>query len=377
MQKLNKNAKNMAQEDKRQNEIIRIQKKQNNFVMLDKGFIEDERLSWKAKGILTYLLSKPDGWKVIVGDIVKHSPDGKGAIYSGLRELKKWGYYKKEPVRDEKGMIIRWESIVYECPNEENKNNTPQDKKSTKNNEKSPIITPLTNFQYMENQDIDNSFMENRERNNINISNNQFHQNDISIYPDDPNNEAPPNPPITDKIDTANNIIKTFTPDEVAQKISLDELKNKYEDKHEELNLLFDCVCEVLTVDNPHTPTFRISKQNIPFVTVKNTFMQLEKAHFEYVIDCLNKNDNKFKINKNTKSYLMTSLFHAPRTITYYFNRAFKQKPPVKDKFADFFEKAKNKTYATFHDDSHDFADSNDFDSIDSIFDDDSNMITT
>ncbi len=47
-------------EDKRLNEIIRVKKCQNNFVMMDKTFLEDTRLSFKAKGILAYLLSKPD-----------------------------------------------------------------------------------------------------------------------------------------------------------------------------------------------------------------------------------------------------------------------------------------------------------------------------
>jgi ABC-type lipopolysaccharide export system ATPase subunit len=93
MQK-NFNAK-MAGDEKRQNEIIRIQKKRNNFVMLDKGFLDDPRLSFKAKGILAYLLSKPDNWKVIVKDLINHSQDGKKAVYSGLRELKNTAITKK------------------------------------------------------------------------------------------------------------------------------------------------------------------------------------------------------------------------------------------------------------------------------------------
>jgi hypothetical protein len=59
----------------------------------------------------------------------------------------------------------------------------------------------------------------------------------------------------------------------------------------------------------------------MPFLAVKNVFLEIEKKHIEYVIDCLNKNDNKFKINQNTKSYLMTSLFNSTRTISYYFEK--------------------------------------------------------
>lgn len=42
------------------NGIIRVEKHTKNFVILNKVFLEDKRLSFKSKGILTYLLSKPD-----------------------------------------------------------------------------------------------------------------------------------------------------------------------------------------------------------------------------------------------------------------------------------------------------------------------------
>ena len=114
-------------------EVIRIKKHSNNYVILDKTFLEDDGLTWKAKGILTYLLSRPDGWEVRVSDLVKHSQDGKTAVYSALKELKEAGYYQKVPVRDEKSRIIRWESTVSELPmtdqeNEESKDNCAENK---------------------------------------------------------------------------------------------------------------------------------------------------------------------------------------------------------------------------------------------------------
>lgn len=104
-------------EDKRLNKIIRIRRCPNNFVTMDKTFLEDTRLSFKATGILAYLLSKPDNWKVIVKNLVNYSADGKASVYAGLKELKECGYYQKVPVRDEKGRkILRWESTIYEVP---------------------------------------------------------------------------------------------------------------------------------------------------------------------------------------------------------------------------------------------------------------------
>ncbi len=105
-------------EDKKSNEIIRVERVPNGYATMDKRFLEDDRLSFKAKGILAYLLSKPNNWKVIVWDLVQHCKDGKTSVYAGLKELKECGYYKKVPVRSEDGTrIVRWESTVYEVPN--------------------------------------------------------------------------------------------------------------------------------------------------------------------------------------------------------------------------------------------------------------------
>lgn len=45
-------------EDKRSDEVIRVRKSPNRFVVMDKTFLEDSRLSYKAKGILAYLLKE-------------------------------------------------------------------------------------------------------------------------------------------------------------------------------------------------------------------------------------------------------------------------------------------------------------------------------
>jgi len=153
----------MGKEDKRLNEVIRIQKRPNGFVMLDKGFIENENLSWKAKGILAYLLSKPDNWKVIIKDLVNHSTDGKAAVYSGLKELSEQGYYKKVPVRDSKGKrISHWEGTISEVPME-SLENTPS--------------SLLTDFQEIDNQDVENQDIDNRTRLNKDFNKKDF--NDI------------------------------------------------------------------------------------------------------------------------------------------------------------------------------------------------------
>jgi DnaD/phage-associated family protein len=98
--------------------IFRINKdKENPYVMLDKRCINREDLSFKAKGIWAYLMSKPDTWTVMFEDIVKHSADGKDSVRAGLKELEDAGYIVKSQERNQDGTFSGYTYTVFETPN--------------------------------------------------------------------------------------------------------------------------------------------------------------------------------------------------------------------------------------------------------------------
>lgn len=102
--------------------IIRINKnKENPYVMLNKTALNDDKLSWKAKGIFAYLMSKPDDWICKVEDLKKHAKDGADSVKAGLRELREHGYMIKRPIRDNKNVIVEWEEALFETPQDEAK----------------------------------------------------------------------------------------------------------------------------------------------------------------------------------------------------------------------------------------------------------------
>ena len=101
--------------------IIRVSKdSENPYVMMNKLFLSETKLSWKAKGVLSYLLSKPDDWKVIIESLIKQSTDGECSTRSALKELKEFNYLQRYPVFIDK-VIDHWESVVYEMPNQKQK----------------------------------------------------------------------------------------------------------------------------------------------------------------------------------------------------------------------------------------------------------------
>ena len=87
-----------------------------NFTVLSNATLEDKRLSWEAKGLLAYLLSKPDDWHVNVKHhLVKESPSAKkDKVYTLLNELRKFGYADVEKVRDSGGEFSGTTWIIYD-----------------------------------------------------------------------------------------------------------------------------------------------------------------------------------------------------------------------------------------------------------------------
>ncbi|MGD3975813.1 hypothetical protein QT568_22435, partial [Xanthomonas citri pv. citri] len=97
--------------------VFRVYKETGNFVTVHKNFIHDDNLSWKAKGILLYLLSRPDDWQIYESELVRHSTDGLSGLKTGIKELEKVGYIQRTRKRDDKGRLKEYEYAVYEKPN--------------------------------------------------------------------------------------------------------------------------------------------------------------------------------------------------------------------------------------------------------------------
>ncbi|MFW5800117.1 MAG: DnaD domain protein [Spirochaetota bacterium] len=105
--------------------IIRVKHNQD-YVVMNKTGLADPDLSFKAKGILAFLLSKPDNWKCRRKHLAKVGPDGITAVRTGLKELREKGYLESKAIRDEEGKIKEWESIIREVPKKPSEKETAQ-----------------------------------------------------------------------------------------------------------------------------------------------------------------------------------------------------------------------------------------------------------
>ena len=96
--------------------IIR-QKRKDRFSIINNKIIEDKQISFKARGLLIYMLSKPDDWKFYPDELAKHSDkDGVKAINTALQEMESVGYLVRKRKRDNKGHFKGIDYLLYETP---------------------------------------------------------------------------------------------------------------------------------------------------------------------------------------------------------------------------------------------------------------------
>jgi hypothetical protein len=134
-------------------------KNQTLYTIVPNSVAKSPDLTWKAKGLLLYLLSLPEDWVVYKSELHNHSLDGRAATCSAFDELEKNGYILSVELRAADGRFKGCEYVIYPAPQldfpiAENRisekriseNRTLQKKDSTKKEDtNTPIIPkPLT-----------------------------------------------------------------------------------------------------------------------------------------------------------------------------------------------------------------------------------------
>ncbi|MEB8798857.1 DNA-binding protein, partial [Bacillus cereus] len=150
--------------------IVRVEKNKNYSVVNNTG-LRDERLSWKAKGILAYILTLPDDWVFYREELATHAKDGLDSLRSGMKELKEYGYLQRIPIRNDKNKIVSWETVIHEVPQVEPLEGFPPV-------EEPPMENPLVENPPVENPELLNTNIPNTNKLNTNIQNTNYYHDD-------------------------------------------------------------------------------------------------------------------------------------------------------------------------------------------------------
>jgi hypothetical protein len=85
------------------------------YLTMDRRAVNDSRLSFRARGVLAWLLDKPDGWRAAADQIANGAPEGRDAIRTVLRELEECGYLVRRKHRSSTGTWAT-EHVLFEHP---------------------------------------------------------------------------------------------------------------------------------------------------------------------------------------------------------------------------------------------------------------------
>lgn len=96
--------------------IVKIVKRENPYIQIDKTGINDNRLSWGASGLLTYLIGRPEDWKINLNHLATvKDKDKKDKTRGYLNELREFEYCHYFEIR-KSGKIIENFYLVFEIP---------------------------------------------------------------------------------------------------------------------------------------------------------------------------------------------------------------------------------------------------------------------
>ena len=100
--------------------IFRRAPRDRNFTILPNAMIEDANLSWGARGVLSYLLSRPDNWTIRFTDLLRRGTSGRDQLRGYLAELRDAGYLLTEALKDERGRFVGKQVMAFDMPRHAN-----------------------------------------------------------------------------------------------------------------------------------------------------------------------------------------------------------------------------------------------------------------
>ena len=90
--------------------------KVSGYAVIAKHHLKNKALSYKAKGLMTFMLCVPDDWDYSMVGLAVLASDGIDGVRSGIKELEKHGYLTRRRIRDAGGKLSDIEYTIHEIP---------------------------------------------------------------------------------------------------------------------------------------------------------------------------------------------------------------------------------------------------------------------
>ena len=277
--------------------VFRVERT-GDYTVMRNFHLKDKRLSLKAKGLLSQMLSLPDDWDYTLSGLSYINRESKDAIRSAVNELETAGYIRRRQTTDASGKFAANEYTIFERPIE---GEPMLDKPLSEN----PItVNPSAVNPLPENPTQLNTKKSNTQKQNTHGSNTDsipFRETAAVIPPERKGRDAMS---VTEIENYRELILENIEYDYLCR-----EFATYREDLDEIVELMVETVCA-------RRKTTRIAGSDFPHEVVRSRFLKLDSEHIRFVMDSLQKNTTEVR---NMKQYLLTVLFNASTTISNYY----------------------------------------------------------
>ena len=302
--------------------VFRIEKNKNYTVMAN-YHLRDISLSLKAKGLLSLMLSLPEGWDYTTKGLACICKDGVDSICSTVKELEKAGYVQRRRLRNELGHLTEIEYTILEKPirtasSEESTLPDSSSKAGTPPKREKPVLdypvldNPELAFPEQEEPEQAIPEQEEPEQENpaqLNIQESITEKLNTDLSSKDsffPSTEAVPvnrQVPLTDG---------RTERERIREQIEYKIMRDRY--GQEQIDELVEIMLEVAM---NRSPTIRIGREaEYATAYVQDRFSRITSMHIERVCDGIRDNHTQVR---NTKAYLLAALFNAVSTLDSYY----------------------------------------------------------
>ena len=274
--------------------VFRVEKTRDYTVMAN-HHLKDRRLSLRAKGLLSVMLSLPEEWDYTLKGLSIISKEGVDAIAESVKELERAGYVLRSRQRDEQGRLRGMEYVIYERPQQPGMNPPTREKpvQVKPAQEKPTQVSPAQDKPEQAAPAQENPPQSIPQKEIINKSSTQASNPDRI-------NPAPPS-----DMESVRRLVK--------RNMSYDVLIQDERFPAGRLDEIVDLITETLCSKRE---TICVAGDEYPARAVKDKLLRLNSLHIEYVLNCLDRNTTQVR---NIKKYLLAALFNAPSTIDSYY----------------------------------------------------------
>ena len=322
--------------------------KTKDYTIMANHHLKNRDLSLKAKGLLSVMLSLPEGWHFTVHGLVSICKEGRDSISGAVRELEEAGYIVRHRLRDKEGHINGLEYIIYETPQKPESGGPDGDKTPVEveadtgeaeaaqevngeNRTESHSASPVTEKPFME--EVTAIPAEKAPRTAEPRSDCPITENPLSVRP---MSERPSVLLNTNRVKTKEPKTKSLTtqvtnpsyPSNQEQQDKVEQVRQEVRqqvcydvlDQSVDQGLLDELVGLIVETLCDKAQTLRIGSHDYPAELVQERMRQIDSFCLEYVCACLRKSNPNIR---NIKQYLLMALFNAPVTMShYYYNKA-------------------------------------------------------